>query len=440
MSRLTLLLLWSIAALPGASLLTRAALHADDWPGWRGPQRDGVWHETGVVDHFQDGEAAILWRTPIGGGYGSPSVSSGRVYVMDRIVEPGEMERVHCLDAGTGKTIWSHWYACSYAGVQYDAGPRAAVSIANGRAYSFGTMGNLFCFDAVSGQVLWQHDTAAEYNVEHPTWGLAASPLIESDVAVVQVGGPEACLVAFGLEDGKERWRALADRASYSSPIVVDQAGRRVIVAWTGDRVVGLDAKSGEEYWGVPHPPLKWIRNTASPVAHDGRVFLSSYFGGSMLLSLSDEQPTVEVLWKRVGAGPTETDALHTSVSTAALVGNHVYGVDSQGELRCLDAATGDRIWESLEATPNRRWSNIFLVRGTENRWWLLNEEGELIVCELSPEGYKELSRAKVIQPTKRMLPSRRGGVIWSHPAFAQRCIFARSDEEIVCASLAADG
>ena len=427
---LLLLLLW--LALP----LDSVEIQADDWPGWRGPARDGVWHEKGVVDRLSEGSVAVVWRTPIGGGYSGPSVVDGRVYVMDRIVEPGEMERVHCLDAATGQTLWSHWYACSYAGVQYDAGPRATVAVADGRAYSFGTMGHLVCFDSTTGHVLWQHDLAAEYEVELPTWGLAASPLLEGDLVVVQVGAPDACLIAFGREDGTERWRALSDRASYSSPVVVDQADRRVLVAWTGDRVVGVDVKSGEEYWGVPHPPLKWIRNTASPVADGGRIFLSSYFGGSMLLALSDEQPTVEVLWKRKGASEKETDALHTSVSTAALLGNHIYGVDSQGELRCLDAATGDRLWESLEATPNRRWSNLFFVRGSDGLWWLLNEEGELIVCRLSPDGYEELGRAKIIQPTKRMLPSRRGGVIWSHPAFANRCVFARSDEEIVCVSL----
>jgi outer membrane protein assembly factor BamB len=119
------------------------------------------------------------------------------------------------------------------------------------------------------------------------------------------------------------------------------------------------------------------------------------------------------------------------------MAGDYVYGVDSYGELRCLDARTGDRVWEDLTATPKARWSNIHIVRNGP-RYWMFNERGELLIGELSPKGFREISRAKLIEPTTEQL-AQRGGVCWSHPAYAGRCVFARNDRELVCASLAAE-
>jgi outer membrane protein assembly factor BamB len=415
-----------------------ASAFGDDWPQWRGPNRDGVWAESGIIEKFDGPQIALRWRAEISSGYSGPTVADGRVYVFDRVVEPKQIERVHCLDWQTGKEIWTHAYDCRYRGVHREAGPRASVTIHSGLAYSLGTMGHLFCLDAATGRVVWSKDPGGPYKVRVPTWGVAASPLVEGDLVIVQIGGEDgACLVAFDRNTGQERWRALDDPPSYSSPIVTKQTGRRVLICWTGARVVGLDPSSGKLYWEYPFPPKSFIRAIATPVVEGDRLFLSGFFDGSLMLRFGIEKTGVEKIWQRRGPDEFHTEALHTNISTCLLMDEHVYGVDSYGELRCLNARTGERIWESLEATPKRRWSNIFFVRNGE-KVWMFNECGELIISTLSPAGFQEIGRAKLIAPTKLQLPERREGVCWSHPAFAYRHVFARNDSELVCASLEA--
>jgi hypothetical protein len=159
------------------------------------------------------------------------------------------------------------------------------------------------------------------------------------------------------------------------------------------------------------------------------------------MLKLAADKPTVERLWQRVGRNenPPNTDALQSIIATPVFDGTHIYGVDSYGEMRCLDAATGDRVWEDLTAVPVDRWSTIHFVKNGD-KYWLFNEKGELIIARLSPAGYEEISRAKLLEPTLEQLRRRGGvGVCWAHPAFANKHIFQRNDKELVCASLAAE-
>jgi outer membrane protein assembly factor BamB len=206
---------WLSLALKVA-VLGSSAVMADDWPQWRGPRRDGVWHETGVVERFESSDITPRWRVPISAGYSGPTVADGRVYVTDRVAEPKQIERVHCFDWKTGEKIWSHSYDCIYRDIGYTAGPRASVTVDEGRAYALGAMGHFFCFDAASGEILWKRDLDRDYKVRMPIWGLAASPLIENDLVILQVGGEGACLVALDKVTGKNRWRAMDDDASYA--------------------------------------------------------------------------------------------------------------------------------------------------------------------------------------------------------------------------------
>lgn len=409
---------------------------ADDWPQWRGPNRDGVWHEDGLVDKFAGKELKILWRMPIAAGYSGPTVADGRVFVTDRLVEPEQVERVHAFDAKTGETAWTFSYPCPYENVGYTAGPRASVSIDGNRAYALGTMGHLHCLDSQSGKPLWSKDCNQLYQIRMPIWGIAASPLVEGNLVIVQIGGEKACLVAFDKTTGEEKWRALEDDASYSAPIMIEQAGKRVMVVWTGGSMAGLNAQTGEIYWRQPFKPAKMIINISTPVLENNRLFFTSFYDGAFMLGVKPDELAVESLWARSGRDEQHTDALHSIISTPYLEGDYVYGVDSYGEFRCLDAKTGDRVWESLEPTPKSRWSTIHMVKNGP-RMWMFNERGELIIATLSPRGYEEISRAKLINPTRVQL-SQRGGVCWAHPAYAQRHVFARNDEAIVCASLAA--
>ena len=434
--RTIVLLLWTILFLLPLTGDTRLA--ADEWPQWRGPNRDGVWTETGIVERFSAERIERRWTAPISGGYSGPTVADGRVYVTDRVVEPNELERVHCFDWQTGREVWSHTYECPYRKVSYTAGPRASVVLDEGRAFALGTMGHLHCYAAATGEVLWEKDLRAEYDARIPIWGLSAAPLVAGNLLILQAGGADsACVLALEKDTGAEAWHALNDRASYSAPIVIEQAGRPVLVVWTGDHVAGLKPSTGEVYWQHPFRPRKMVINVPTPVVEGNWLFLTAFYDGALMLRLRQDEPAVDEVWRRRGASERRTDSLHAMISTPYLQGDHIYGVDSYGELRCLDTRTGDRLWEDLTAVPANRWANIHMVRNGD-RIWMFNERGDLIISKLSPTGFEEISRAKLIEPTTGQL-AQRGGVCWSHPAYAYKHIFARNDRELVCASLAAE-
>jgi len=414
--------------------LAGSFLFADEWPQWRGANRDGVWREKGIVQKFDNKQLPIRWRAEIAGGYSGPTVANGRVYVTDRLTSPTQVERVHCFDAMTGEKIWSYSYECRYRQVSYPTGPRASVTVDNGRAYSLGTMGHFFCLDAANGNVLWEKDLNAEYKIQMPIWNIAAAPIIVEDMVIVQIGGQDnACLVAFDKITGKEKWRALSEAASYSAPIIIDQAGKRVLVCWTSQRIVGLAPDSGKLFWEHPFPPGIGVM---TPVVHNNFLFISDWDKGSVLLKLNTDKLAVSPVWQRKGESEKKTESLHCLISTPILKGDYIYGVDSYGQLRCLDLHTGNRIWESLEAVPKARWANIHMVQNGDNVW-MFNERGELIISKLSPKGFHEISRTKLIKPTRGQL-DQRGGVCWTHPAFAYKHIYVRNDEELICANLSA--
>lgn len=411
---------------------------AQDWPQWRGAKRDGTWAETGLIEKFSGPEIKVKWRVPVANGYSAPTVASGRVYVADQVTEPKHQERVHCFDWQTGKELWTYSYDCLYKGISYPNGPRGSVTINDGRAYFLGAMGNLHCFDAAKGTILWSKDLYTDYKIRMPDWGLAAAPLVEGNLLIVSIGGENASLVALDRKTGKEVWHALPDGASYSSPIVIDQAGKRVLICWTAERLVGLDASTGKLYWEQAFPPVnKPMAFITTPVVSGNWLFIASAAEGSMMLRLKNDTPGVLKVWQRVGRG-NGTDALQSVMATPILRGDYVYGIDYFGELRCLDATSGDRLWESKTIMPRGRWATAHLVQNGD-KTWIFNERGELIVARLTPKGYEEISRALLIKPTRGQL-NERGGVAWAHPAFAYQHVFARNDEELICASLKAAG
>lgn len=415
---------------------------SEDWPQWRGPERDGVWRETGIVDRLPGGVLPRRWTAPIGPGYSGPTVAESRVYVMDRQVDVVdgkelEFECVLCFRADTGDPLWEHRYAAPYE-IGYSAGPRASVTIHDGLAYAVGAMGHFHCLDAASGEVQWSHDLDEEYEIEMPIWGIAGSPLIYEQLVIQIVGGSDgACVVAFDRISGRETWRSLDDQPSYTSPILIRQADQDVLICWTGDTISGLDPAGGRVYWSYPMPPSRMPIGVATPVVENERLFVTSFYDGSAMLRVPEDRLLAEELWRKVGPDEKQTDALHSIISTPVLTDEHVYGVDSHGELRCLDAASGERIWEDTSAVPVARWATIHIVR-QDDRYWMFNDQGQLTIARLTPEGYEPLSEAQLISPTTGQLP-RRQGVTWSHPAYANRHVFIRNDREIISASLAAD-
>jgi outer membrane protein assembly factor BamB len=408
---------------------------AQEWPDWRGNNREGVWRETGIVTKFQSNKIPLRWSIPVGPGYSGPTVAGGRVYLTDRIEKPEESERVLCVDANNGKVIWTYSYSCRYDNVGYPDGPRASVVISNGKAYSLGTMGHLFCFDARTGSVLWQHDLNREYQIRMPMWGIASTPLVFENKIIIQIGGSKGSTVlALDKNTGKEIWRSMDEEISYSAPVLVLQAGKPVIVVWTAENLNGLDPQTGRVYWNIPFR-LGMGMGIATPVLYNEYLFVSSFYSGSLLVKLSQKTTTAEKIWLRAGESERKTDALHCVMNTPLIKDGFIYGVDSYGEMRCLLLETGDRLWEDLTAVKKERWANIHFIRNGEQTW-MFNEHGELLITGLSPKGLTIISRANLIEPTPGQLNRRGTGVTWSHPAFANRHVFARNDRELVCAYL----
>ncbi len=404
---------------------------AQDWPDWRGINRDGTWTENGIVEKFEASKLIPVWTVSIGSGYSGPTVSNGKVYVTDLKKEPTQTEGILCFDEKTGKKLWEYRYNCEYS-VGYPAGPRASVVINNGKAFSLGTMGNLFCFDANNGEVIWQKDLNTEYQIRMPIWGISATPLIVDNKIILQISGSNnACVIALDKNTGKEIWKNLDDIAAYSAPVIIEKNGKKTVVVWTEDSLSGLNTENGNIFWRFPWKVGSGM-SIATPVLYENYIFVSCFYSGSMLIKLSDDYTSAEKVWQRCGESERKTDALHCVMNTPVILDGFIYGVDSYGELRCLVLKTGNRVWENLSAVKKDRWANIHFVQNG-NKTWMFNEHGELIISELSPRGYKEISRAKIIETTKEQLPR---GVTWSHPAFANKHVFARNDKEMVCIDL----
>jgi outer membrane protein assembly factor BamB len=439
-----------------------AAARADDWPQWLGPQRDGVWRETGILAKFPAEGPTIRWRTPIGAGYSGPAVAAGRVYVTDRKmpagVSPGDpfgrravagTERVLCLDEATGKVLWKHEYDCPYQ-ISYPAGPRTTPVVNGDRVYTLGAMGDLLCLDVATGKVLWSKNFPRDYNAQVPMWGFSASPLLDGDRLICLVGGPGSVVVAFHKDTGQEVWRALsAKEPGYAPPMVYEVAGKRQLIIWHPESVNSLDPETGKVYWSQPFgfqpagPGRKMVKaglTVPTPRLMGDLLFVTAFYDGPLMLKLDTDKPGVRVLWqgKSHSEQPDETDGLHSIMPTPVLKDGYIYGVCSYGELRCLDAQTGQRIWSTRQPTGGKelRWANAFLTP-QDDRFILFNEQGDLIIAKLSPKGYEELSRAHILNPTNTMAAPKGRRVIWSHPAYADRCVFARNDQEIVCVSMA---
>jgi len=425
---------WSSAILLFVSAvccLSAPRAGGDDWPQWGGPQRDCVWHEDGIVDTFPtDGLLPRVWSVPVAEGYSGPAVADGRVFLSDRVVE-GEFERLLCFDAETGKEIWKHQDFVRYT-ASYPAGPRATPVVDENRVYFIGTEGDMRCLDVADGSVLWQKNFRKDFGTELPIWGMAASPLVDGQKLITLVGGTENGLViCFDKVTGKEIWRSLNDPVvGYCPPVIYEFGGRRQLIIWHPSAVSSLDPETGKVLWEIPWA-IRAGLCVPMPRKLDDRLFLTSFYEGPRMLQVGAE--SAEVLWKGNGTDEQHTDKLHSIMPTPVVTAENIFGVCSYGQLRCLNTETGDRVWESLEATGSGRWWNAFIVPQGD-RYFLHNEQGDLIIADLSQAGYKGISRAKLIEPTR---PVMRRMTIWSHPAFAMKSVFARNDKELVRVNLA---
>ncbi len=418
-------------------------LGADDWPQWRGPGRSGIWRETGVLESFPSHGLAVRWRTPLGSGYAGPSVADGRVFVTDFQTAEGTKgrERLLALDQATGERLWSHDWPVNYAGIDYASGPRATPTADGNRVYALGASGDLVCVRTEDGAELWRRNFPAEFATDLPAWGTTAAPLVYKDLVVaVAAGRPDAKVIAFDKFSGKQVWRALSSEDSgpgYSQPILVEVERRPTLLVWHAGALVGLAPENGELLWEQPFR-IRMETPIATPAWREPYLLVSAFFNGSRLYRLS--RTNAKLLWKGLSDSAIDTDGLHSLMNSPVIDGDYVYGICSFGQLRCLRLSTGERVWETQAVTREKaRNASAFVVRHGDH-YFINNDRGELIIARFSPVGYEELSRTQLIRPTSKPGTRRElGAVNWSHPAYAGRHIFARNDEEIICASLAVE-
>jgi outer membrane protein assembly factor BamB len=423
---------------------------ADDWPQWLGPNRDSVWRETGIVEKFTDEGPPMRWKTAIGGGYAGPAVADGRVYVMDRQLAKGVSnpadpfqrgtiagsERVICLNETDGKILWQHEYDCPYT-ISYPSGPRTTPLVRSGKVYTLGSEGNLLCLDAKTGKLVWERDFKKDYSIQTPMWGFAGNPLIDGRRLICLAGGEGSTVVALDKDSGKELWRALtAKEPGYSSPVIIEAGGKRQLILWDPESANSLDPETGKVYWSEPVKARSGM-SIATPRKLADLLLFTSFYNGSLMMRLDASKPEATAIWRTEKASEKDTTQLNAVMSTPFLEDGYIYGVCSYGQLRCVKAATGERIWETFQATTSGdpvRWANAFLVK-QGRRFFLFNEQGDLIIAKLSPSGYEEISRAHLLAPTSDAAGR---SVLWSHPAYADQSIFVRNDNTIACFSLKA--
>ena len=420
---------------------TRAA----DWPQWMGPTRDGVWNENGILTRFPDGGPKKLWSVPMGGGYSGPAVAAGRVFAMDFITDgvgaennPNKrhdikgIERIHCLDAATGKPLWKHEYECNYS-ISYPCGPRCTPTVDGDRVYTLGAMGHLRCFDAKSGKVVWSKDFVKDCAAPVPMWGFCGHPLVHAELLICLVGGEGQLAIAFDKATGKEVWKALGGKDSgYCPPSIIRAGAKSVLVLRCPKAIHALEPSTGESLWKYPHEPRHGL-SLCAPRLHKDTLFAG---GGGISVALDlatgDARKPTE-LWN--GAADK---GFSPSNATPLIADGTIYGCDSaDGAFHAVDLATGKRLWETRAPVTDKdeptMHGTAFAVRNGE-RHFLFAETGHLIVAKLTPEKYEELGRAKLIEPTGEAFGRK---VVWSHPAFADKKIFVRNDKEIAAFDLA---
>ena len=419
-----------------------AAVRAEDWPEWRGRGRTGVWNETGIVEKFPESGLKVAWRTPLHGGYSGPAVAEGRVFVTD--FAPTErksgIERALCLDEKTGAILWKTEWQADYAGISYETGPRATPTVDGERVYVLGARGIMNCLEAKTGKIVWTKDFVADYGLVPPVWGTASAPLVDGPrvICVAGAGAKGATLVAFDKLTGKELWRAIETNAEpgYGQPILIQAGVARQLIFWHSTALFSLNPETGAIYWQVPFQ-LKVGLSVATPVLSGSRLLVSAFYNGSLMLDLDATKPAVREVWRSGTSSEINTADLHSLICTPVIKDAHIYGICAYGQFRCIAAADGARVWETQDVTREKaRWATGFIVPNG-GRYFINNDRGELIIADLRPDGYHEVSRTQIITPDNKRGGRRElGAVNWVHPAYANKHIITRNEQEIIRASL----
>jgi outer membrane protein assembly factor BamB len=375
------------------------------WPQFRGPERNGVSQETGLLDKWPTDGPKVLWRVKLGNGYSGISVYKGRIYTM---YGRGEDEIAAALDSTTGATIWNFRTDANWRDSQGN-GPRSTPTVEGDVVYVLGARGKLYALNSGDGKPIWSRDLPDEYGAKPPRWGVSMSPLVEGELLLVDVGGRDgAGIVAFNKKTGKEIWRSFDDTAGYSAPIAITVGGVRQVLVFTAQHVVALSPGDGSVLWKISWK-TSYNVNAASPVfIPPNRFFVSSGYdvGGAVYeIDVDGDRITVDQVWKN--------REMKNQFSSSILVEDHLYGFDDK-TLKCVDAESGERRWrESGFGHGSLTYVDGHLI--------VLGDQGTLALVEASPDAYREKGRVQIFQ-----------GKTWTVPTYVGGKLFLRDEKELI--------
>jgi outer membrane protein assembly factor BamB len=386
-----------------------------DWPQWRGPNRDGVSAETGLLKSWPADLLTgprKLWEAKTGSGFSSVAVADGRAYTM---FQDGNSEAVVCWDAETGKELWRFRYPARYTN-RFGSGPRSTPTVDGDRVYTVGGEGKMHCLKArpatPTGEAVWSKDLLADFGAQNLEWGVSFSPLVEGDLVFVNPGGPDGnSIAALNKYDGKVKWKALDDQAGYSSPVAATIAGKRQVVFFTAEGPLGVAPDDGTLYWRYRWRTSHGV-NAATPIVVGDYVFVSSgYNRGCVLLKVEADGDAMSA------EGVYRHRDMANHFSSSVRYRDHLYGFNDTA-LTCLDFRTGERQWEH----DGFRKGSLTVADG---RLIILGEEGTLALAEATPEAYRQVSSLKFSDAQ-----------CWTVPVVANGRLYVRDQARLVCVDL----
>lgn len=414
-----------VAAAPGAG--------GASWPQFRGPNRDGLSSETGLLDKWPEGGPKLLWTAKgAGGGYSSVAIVGGRFYTMGAI---GDDEFVFAYDLANGKQVWKQ-----RNGARYDNdrgyGPRGTPTVEGDVLYALGANGNLSCRHLKNGEPVWQRDVLKEFGGSNISWGLSESVLVHGNKVICMPGGPDASIVAVNKKDGSTIWQSkgLSHRAGYSSAVPFGVGDVEGIAHFTHQALVGLDAKTGKTLWEFPRV-ANGTANAANPVVHGKHVFGTSNYGqGCGLVELSSDDKG-GVAMKEVYFNKK----MQNHHGGVVLVDGTIYGSTGNSgrglKLVALDLLTGKELWN------HKSVGKASLVYA-DGHLYCLSINGVMGLVEVNSKKYVEKSRFVFKDYNGKF---KTGGIqpndekpTWTHPVIAGKKLFLRDQDRIFCYDIAA--
>lgn len=397
-------------ALLAASLASALAL---DWPQWRGPDRDDISKETGLLKQWPTEGPKPLWIFKNAGqGYSGPSVVAGTLFTLGT---RDDAEILLALDAATGAELWT----AKIGGVLTNGwgdGPRGTPTVDGPRVYALSGQGTLVCAQAADGKILWTR-TMKELGGKTPGWGYTESPLVDGGQVVVTPGGSQGAIAALDKLTGATLWQSkdFTDGAQYSSIVPATIHGEKQYVQLTMQTLVGISPKDGAVLWRAP-----WSGRTAvipTPVVKGDKVYITSGYGtGCKLVQIAPDHGVSEVY-----SNKTMTNH-HGGV---VLVGDHLYGYSDKDGWVCQDFATGEAKW-----TEKKKLGKGAITFADGMLYCLEESSGTVVLIEASPAGWSEKGRFK-LDPQTAIRSSK--GKVWTHPVIANGRLYLRDQDLIFC-------